>query len=61
MARKHYNFGKHSKKSNAVKWKNSKTRVNVKQKANAFVFFGGNAIAVNASDIGVVRTRPGNE
>ncbi|MCA0757710.1 hypothetical protein KP806_21845 [Paenibacillus sp. N4] len=59
-----YGFGKPSKKSkktNNVKWDNSKTFVNVKQGASAKINQGGNAFAINASDIGVVRVRPGQE
>ncbi|WP_167747195.1 hypothetical protein [Cohnella luojiensis] len=44
--------------SNVKKWKNGKTNVNVGQKANASINQGGNAISINAVDIGVVRIRP---
>lgn len=49
----------HSK--NIVKWGNGKTNVNVKQGAIANIGQGGNAIAINASEIGVVRIRPGQQ
>ncbi|WP_029192756.1 hypothetical protein [Paenibacillus harenae] len=51
--------GKKSKRSNVVKWGNGKTKVNVNQSAFAFINQGGNAFAINATDIGVVRIRPG--
>jgi hypothetical protein len=40
------------------KWNNGKTKVNVGQSARASINQGGNAISINASDIGVVRIRP---
>ncbi|MGO4547200.1 hypothetical protein AB4Z29_20675 [Paenibacillus sp. 2TAB23] len=52
---------KHYKQGNSVKKDNGKTFVNVKQGANASINQGGNAFAINASDIGVVRVRPGQQ
>jgi len=40
------------------KWNNGKTKINLGQKASASINQGGNAISINASDIGVVRVRP---
>jgi hypothetical protein len=56
-----YKRSKHSKQANSVKWDNSKTFVGVKQHANAYINQGGNAFAINAVDIGVVRIRPGQQ
>ncbi|MGG1636731.1 hypothetical protein MHH56_28015 [Paenibacillus sp. FSL K6-3182] len=52
---------KHSKQGNTVKKNNGKTFVNVKQNAHASINQGGNAFAINATDIGVVRIRPGQQ
>ncbi|CAM4499470.1 hypothetical protein FHS16_005577 [Paenibacillus endophyticus] len=52
---------KYYKHGNSVKKDNGKTFVNVKQGANASINQGGNAFAINASDIGVVRVRPGQQ
>ncbi len=43
---------------NVKKWKNGKTKINVGQSASSFINQGGNAISINAVDIGVVRIRP---
>lgn len=51
MPRKNYS-------KNVKKWENGKTKVKVFQKANASINQGGNAISINAVDIGVVRIRP---
>ncbi|WP_372663623.1 hypothetical protein [Cohnella sp.] len=48
---------KRNNSNNVKEWKKGKIKIKVKQKATAFVFQGGNAIAINASDIGVVRNR----
>lgn len=46
-------------KQNKKHWSDGKTtKVNVGQKAQASINQGGNAISINASDIGVVRIRP---
>ncbi|WP_200961507.1 hypothetical protein [Paenibacillus sp. Soil522] len=52
---------KHSKLGNSVKKDNGKTFVNVKQSANAMINQGGNAFAINATEVGVVRIRPGQQ
>ncbi|MCM3630724.1 hypothetical protein M3194_25655 [Paenibacillus glycanilyticus] len=44
---------------NVVKWSSGTTNVRVGQSANATINQGGNAFAINASEIGVVRLRPG--
>ncbi|MFB9274718.1 hypothetical protein [Cohnella cellulosilytica] len=43
---------------NVKKWNNGKTRIDVGQKAGASNNQGGNSIAINAVEIGVVRIRP---
>lgn len=40
------------------KWNDAKTKVRVRQSASAVINQGGNAISINASEIGVVRIRP---
>ncbi|WP_176707739.1 MULTISPECIES: hypothetical protein [Bacillales] len=52
---------KHAKQGNWVKKNNGKTFVNVKQGASATINQGGNAFAINASEVGVVRIRPGQQ
>jgi len=47
-----------SAKKNVQKWNNGKTKIHVGQSANASINQGGNAISINAVDIGVVRIRP---
>ncbi|MEW9700514.1 hypothetical protein [Paenibacillus sp. SI8] len=49
---------KHSKEQKATNFNNSKTKVKVRQSAQASIGQGGNAIVINASEIGVVRIRP---
>ncbi|WP_192896614.1 hypothetical protein [Cohnella sp. AR92] len=49
---------KKNKSSRTVKWSSHKTNVKVGQTANASINQGGNAISINATDIGVVRIRP---
>ncbi|MGO4108359.1 hypothetical protein [Paenibacillus sp. YAF4_2] len=44
---------------NIVKWSKGTTNVHVGQSAKAIINQGGNAFAINASEIGVVRIRPG--
>ncbi|CAM3100337.1 hypothetical protein PALU110988_01390 [Paenibacillus lupini] len=44
---------------NVVKWSSGTTNVRVGQSAKAIINQGGNAFAINASEIGVVRIRPG--
>lgn len=39
-------------------YSNGKTKVRVRQSANATIRQGGNAISINASEVGVVRIRP---
>jgi hypothetical protein len=39
-------------------YSNGKTKVRVRQSAKATIGQGGNAISINASEIGVVRIRP---
>ncbi|WP_336785229.1 hypothetical protein [Paenibacillus sp. MMO-177] len=48
-----------SSDKNIVKWSSGTTNVRVGQSANATINQGGNAFAINASEIGVVRIRPG--
>lgn len=43
-------------KKNSSKFKNKRISVTVKQSASARSGQGGNPIAINASDVGVVRT-----
>ena len=43
---------------NVKKWSKGNTKIIVGQKANASINQGGNAISINAVDIGVVRIRP---
>ncbi|UJF31322.1 hypothetical protein [Paenibacillus hexagrammi] len=43
---------------NSKNWSNGKTKVRVRQSGRANIAQGGNAIVVNASEIGVVRIRP---
>lgn len=50
-----------SSNKNIVKWGNGKTNIRVGQSANASIGQGGNAFAINASEIGVVRIRPGQQ
>ncbi|MFX3636778.1 MAG: hypothetical protein ACE3L7_02100 [Candidatus Pristimantibacillus sp.] len=52
---------KKSSNSNVVKWNNGKTNVQVGQKALARIGQGGNAFAINANEIAVVRIRPGQQ
>lgn len=52
---------KQFKKVFSVKKNNGKTFVNVKQGASAVISQGGNAFAINASEVGVVRIRPGKK
>ncbi|WP_217559316.1 hypothetical protein [Paenibacillus sp. GbtcB18] len=59
---RHWKKHKHEKKHVKVKVtkvKKSRTTVIVKQAAQARTGQGGNAIAINASDVGVVRTKVG--
>lgn len=44
--------------TNVKKWNNGKTKIKVAQSASASINQGGNAISINAVDIGVVRIRP---
>ncbi|WP_261301264.1 hypothetical protein [Paenibacillus andongensis] len=41
-----------------VSFSNGKTKVRVGQSASATIGQGGNAISINASEVGVVRIRP---
>lgn len=52
---------KHSKQDSSVKKDNGKTFVNVKQGANATINQGGDAFAINATEVGVVCIRPGQQ
>lgn len=52
---------KRKSSTNTIKVGNGKTHVNLKQGASATIGQGGNAIAINASEIGVVRIRPGQQ
>jgi len=47
-----------SQRRNSKKWSGKKTKVSVKQGARANIGQGGNSIAINASEVGVVRIRP---
>ncbi|MFK7695647.1 hypothetical protein [Paenibacillus sp. HJGM_3] len=47
-----------SKKNNVQKWGKGNTKIKTKQSASASINQGGNAFAINAVDIGVVRIRP---
>jgi len=47
-----------SKHWNHKKWNGKQTKVDVKQAAKARIGQGGNAIVINASEVGVVRIRP---
>ncbi len=55
------NKRKNSRQTNTTKWSNGTTNVHVKQGASATINQGGNAFAINASEIGVVRIRPGTQ
>ncbi|WP_168735968.1 hypothetical protein [Cohnella fermenti] len=46
------------KSARTQKWSDPRTNVKVGQSASASINQGGNAISINASDIGVVRIRP---
>ncbi|NIK79636.1 hypothetical protein FHS15_004797 [Paenibacillus castaneae] len=46
---------------NTIKFGNGRTNIKLKQGASASIGQGGNAIAINASEIGVVRIRPGQQ
>jgi|GEM_PF-899609 len=61
MNRKHYGKKHPNVKKNSVKWNSGNTFVNTTQSASASINQGGNAFAINASDIGVVRIRPGQQ
>ncbi|MGE6226885.1 hypothetical protein [Paenibacillus chitinolyticus] len=59
---KHRKGRRHEKKHakvNVTKVKKSRTTVIVKQAAKARTGQGGNAFAINASDVGVVKTKVG--
>ncbi|MDQ0060104.1 hypothetical protein [Paenibacillus harenae] len=56
-----YKQRKQSRQLNTTKWSSGTTNVHVKQGANATINQGGNAFAINASEIGVVRIRPGSQ
>lgn len=45
--------------SRVTKWKNEKNTVITKQSSSAVIKQGGNAFAINASEVGVVKIRPG--
>jgi hypothetical protein len=47
---------RHKKSKNRHHWKNGKNTVKVNQSARAQTGQGGNVFAINASDVGVVRT-----
>lgn len=49
---------KRNRSKNVKNWSKGNTKVKVGQKASAFINQGGNAISINAVDIGVVRIRP---
>jgi hypothetical protein len=49
---------KSSKQNKVVNIDNGKTKIRLGQSALAKIGQGGNAIAINASEIGVVRIRP---
>ncbi|ACT03953.1 hypothetical protein [Paenibacillus sp. JDR-2] len=51
--------GTKSADKNIVKWSKGTTNVRVGQSSNATINQGGNAFAINATEIGVVRIRPG--
>ncbi|MGO4270341.1 hypothetical protein AB4Z22_10905 [Paenibacillus sp. TAF58] len=46
------------KSSKKTSFSNGKTKVRVGQSASATIGQGGNAISINASEVGVVRIRP---
>lgn len=46
---------------NVVKVKKDNANIQFKQSANARVGSNGNAFAINASDVAVVRIRPGQQ
>jgi hypothetical protein len=46
------------KTANRQKWAKGNTKVIVKQGARATIGQGGNAFAINASEVAVVRVRP---
>lgn len=50
---------KRQKSVNNVEVDNSRTKFKAKQSANASVNQGGNAIAINANELGIIRIRPG--
>ncbi|MBW7459330.1 hypothetical protein ACFOLF_02835 [Paenibacillus sepulcri] len=50
---------KKSKQTNNVSFENSKTKFKASQLANATVAQGGNAFAINANELGIIRIRPG--
>jgi hypothetical protein len=47
-----------NRSKNVKKWNKGNTKIRVGQHANASINQGGNAISINAVDIGVVRIRP---
>ena len=49
------------KKKNSVEIDNGKTKFQANQSASAFVGQGGNAFAINANELGVIRIRPGGQ
>ncbi|WP_282939141.1 hypothetical protein [Paenibacillus sp. RC67] len=55
-------MGRRKHKSvNNVQLDNSKTKFRAKQTANASVGQGGNAFAINANELGVIRVRTGGQ
>ncbi|WP_156043189.1 hypothetical protein [Paenibacillus sp. UNC451MF] len=53
-------MGRRKRKSvNNVQTENSKTKFSAKQTATATVGQGGNAFAINANELGVIRVRTG--
>ncbi|MCR8634629.1 hypothetical protein [Paenibacillus radicis (ex Xue et al. 2023)] len=49
------------KSTNRQTWSEGKTKVIVKQSSKATIGQGGNAFSINASEVAVVRIRPGQQ